>query len=101
MAAKTNAVREVERGEILRYLAEVNFGWITPRTLLAYLDHRALSIGTEQLDFHLNYLAEGGLILIQWEPKELGKKPCILAVKITKAGIDALDQRPAGDPGFR
>ncbi len=99
--ARNNAVREVERGEILRFLAEINFRPATFATLLAYLDHRALSITSSQLAFHLRYLAGKGFVEITNEPKSLGQCERILIAKITPAGIDLLDQRRAGDSGVK
>lgn len=93
---KTNEVREIERGEILRFLAELGFAPATPRTLRVHLDHAALSVGEDQMEFHLRYLIGKGFIIADSDGAGT-----ILCVRITPAGVDLLDRRRAGDPGVR
>ena len=92
---------EVERGEIIRYLAEVGFSTVTFRALINHLDYSGYSVTDEGLEFHLGYLTQKGFIEIEEEQKEAGKKKRILFVQITPAGVDLHDHRKKGDTGVR
>ncbi len=92
---------EVERGEILRYLAEVYPRRITPRTLQHHLDYAGYTVSEDDLDFHLGYLVEKGFVEVDVLEREAGKQPHVRVVKITPAGIDLLDRRRKGETGVR
>jgi hypothetical protein len=93
--------REVERGEVLRYLAEVYPSLATLRSLVNHLDYSGYSVSAEDLEFHLWYLAEKGFVEIDEYPREAGERRQIRGAKITPAGVDLLDHRKKGDPGVR
>lgn len=92
---------EVERGEILRLLAEMSFRPATPKTILAHLDYMGYAINNDRLRFHLNYLCEKRFVEIEMADHDLGEDERIRVVKITPAGIDLLDRRKKGDSGVR
>ena len=98
---KSELIHEVERGEIIRFMAEVGFSAVTPRTLINHLDYSGYSVTEEGLEFHLQYLTQKGFVEIEEEQKEAGKKKRILFTKITPAGVDLLDHRKRGDTGVR
>ena len=93
--------REVERGEILRYLAEVYPGGATPTTLLHHMDYSGYTVDRSTLSFHITYLAEKGYALIDAYVPEVGHPSEVRLVKITPAGIDLLDRRKKGESGVR
>jgi len=98
---RTTTAREVERGEMLRYLMEVYPGGATPQTLLHHLDYSGYSVDRETLDFHIHYLAEKGYAAVDAHEPEVGHPPEVRLVKITPAGIDLLDRRRKGETGVR
>lgn len=101
MPKKWNEIaHEVERGEILRYLAEVYPASATPRTLLHHLDYSGYSIGDDELGFHLTYLAQKGFIRLEAD-EQVGEECRIRIVAITPEGIDLLDRRKRGESGVR
>jgi len=93
--------KEVERGEILRYLAEAYPGVATFPGIINYLDYSAYTITKEDVEFHLEYLMGKGFVEIEEHPRVAGVLRKIRAIKITPAGIDLLDRRTAGDSGVR
>ena len=93
--------KEVERGEILRYLAEAYPGVATFSGIINYLDYAAYSTTKEDVEFHLEYLMGKGFIEIEEHPRVAGHLRKIRAIKITPAGIDLLDRRAVGDSGVR
>ena len=92
---------EIERGEILRFLAELGFRPATPRSVLAHLDYMGYSLTAEVMDFHLRYLACKGLIDIELFARNLGEAERVRIATITAAGVDALDRRRKGEVGVR
>ena len=93
--------KEVERGEILRYLTEAYPGVATFRAIVNYLDSQSYSATNEDVGFHLAYLCQKGFVELEYHPKRAGDELLIRAAKITPAGIDLIDQRKAGDAGVR
>lgn len=98
---KSELRHEVERGEIIRYLAEAGFSPVTFRALISYLDYSGYSVTEEGLEFHLRYLTQKGFIKIEEERHKAGEKQRILFAEINPAGVDLLDQRKRGDTGIR
>jgi len=99
--ANKQTLHEVERGEILRYLAEVYPRAATPRTLQHHLDYVGYAVTADDLDFHLGYLAQKGFLEVETYPTDVGEEREIRVLRITPAGIDLLDRRRKGEPGVR
>lgn len=92
---------KTERGQILRYLAELGLGQsATPRSLLDFMDDYGYSLTPDRLDFHLRYMAEKGFVRLESFPKEIGLPELIRTVSITAKGVDYIDRRRAGDEGI-
>jgi repressor of nif and glnA expression len=101
MAANKRTDHEIERGEIMRFLAELGFRPATPRSILAHLDYMGYSVTDEVMAFHLRYLASKGLIEIELFDRNLGQAERVRIATITAAGVDALDLRRKGELGAR
>jgi hypothetical protein len=99
--AAEQRVHEIQRGEILRYLAIVYPAWATPKMLLYHLRDLRYPATSKTLRFHLEYLAGKGLLEVQREREAIGEEQAVLATRITPVGIDALDNRTGGDLGFK
>jgi hypothetical protein len=96
--ATKNAVDDVARGEILRFLKGIYPQGATPLTLIHYLHgERAISLNEESLSFHVQYLAEEGYASFELQRNRLYDPPTIRLVRITKAGIDRVCGRPESD----
>jgi hypothetical protein len=92
---------EIQRGEILRYLARAGFNPVPPKSLLYHLRDMRYPSGWKSLNFHLEYLEQKGWVKLERaQPRgaeELPEEKKILAVVITAAGVDAQDARlPSG-----
>jgi len=101
MKKKTPEVRDLERGEILRFLVEFYPDAVTPKMLLYHLDDAALSVSEEALRFHIQYLADKGFVTFEVAPKIVGEEQEIRAVKAAPAGVDFVDRRKKGEVGIR
>lgn len=101
MAKKSPDIRDIERGEILRFLVEFYPGAVTSKMLLYHLDDSAYSVSEEALHFHIEYLAQIGFLAYEMEDKVVGEARRIKTVKITPAGIDYVDRRKLGEVGVR
>jgi hypothetical protein len=90
---------EIVRGKILHYLGLIYPQSATLLLLQGELDLLGYSLGMEELNFHVNYLAEKDLVVIG-----SGKGPrtvrSIPLVKITAKGIDYRDGRLPLDEGI-
>ena len=98
---KSQALHEIERGEILRFLAEVYPNPVTPNMLMHHLDDSAYSVDDDELGFHFAYLFEKGYIALEEFARRAGEKRRIRWVKITARGIDRIDNRPPESDGVR
>jgi hypothetical protein len=101
MKKKTPEVRDIERGEILRFLVEFYPDAVTPKMLLYHLDDAALSVSEEALRFHIVYLTQKGFATFELAPKVVGEETEIRSVKVTPAGVDFVDRRKKGEVGIR
>lgn len=100
--AVKNVMEDVTRGEILLYLEKVYPQGSTPQTLRHYLQsERAILVDEDRLAFHIHYLAEGGLVSFELQPRSSLDPEKIRLVKITAAGIDRVEGRPKNDVGVR
>jgi hypothetical protein len=96
----TNNLRqeEVVRGKILYYLALIYPQPATLPLLQGELDIFGYPVTSEQVNYHVSYLAEKGLVSVECKrgPKSARE---IELVKITARGIDYYDGRLPGDEG--
>lgn len=90
--------KEIIRGKILYYLALIYPQSATLPLLQGELDIFGYPVTTEQLDFHVAYLAEKGLVSVERKrgPKSAREIPL---VRITAKGIDYHDGRLPADEG--
>jgi hypothetical protein len=89
--------KELVRGRILYYLALIYPQAATLPLLQGELDIFGYAVPMEELNFHVAYLAEKGLVSVEQAhgPESLRR---ISLVKITAKGIDYVDGRlPAGE----
>ncbi len=98
---RSSVSQEVERGEMLRFLAEVFPDGATPRTLLHHLDFSGYTVDRDGMAFHIEYLHGKGYVELEHQEREAGHPPEIRLVKITPAGIDLLDRRKKSETGVR
>lgn len=91
--------KEIVRGKILQYLGLIYPQPATLPLLQGELDFFGYPITLEELNFHLAYLAEKGLVAIEAAhgPKTF-RSVCL--VKITARGIDYRDGRLPLDNGI-
>ena len=91
-------LKEVIRGKILYYLALIYPQPATLPLLQGELDIFGYPVSTEQLNFHIAYLTEKGLVNVEQKrgPKSARE---IALVKITAKGIDYYDGRLPADDG--
>ena len=96
---------EIQRGEILRYLARAGFIAVPPKSLLYHLRDMRYPTGWNALNFHLEYLEQKGWVKLErGRPRgaeELAEEKKIVAVVITAAGVDAQDARLPNEPGVK
>ncbi|MFB3921589.1 MAG: hypothetical protein ACE145_07695 [Terriglobia bacterium] len=92
--------KEVIRGKILYYLALVYPEPVTLPLLQAELDLFGYPVPFDELNFHLAYLAEKGLVSLEnaglAEPRPPRR---VTLVKITARGIDYFDGRLPAEEG--
>jgi hypothetical protein len=90
--------KEIIRGKVLYYLALIYPQPATLPLLQGELDIFGYPVTMEQLNFHVAYLAEKGLVSVERKrgPKSRHE---ITLVKITARGIDYHDGRLPADEG--
>lgn len=94
--------KELVRGRILTYLALIYPQSATLPLLQGELDIFGYAVPVDELNFHVAYLGEKGLVGV--EPRSLGARgPANLGpislVKITAKGIDYVDGRLPAEEG--
>jgi hypothetical protein len=91
--------KEILRGKILQYLGLIYPQPATLPLLQGELDFFGYPITLDELNFHLAYLAEKGLVAFESArgPKTLRS---VILVKITAKGIDYRDGRLPVDEGI-
>ena len=90
--------KEIIRGKILYYLALVYPQAVTLPLLQGELDLFGYPVPSEELNFHLAYLAEKGLVSVD-EAGSVQPRRKVALVKITAKGIDYHDGRLPADEG--
>lgn len=98
-------LHEIKRGWIMEYLVTAGIRPIPPRALLYHLRDVRCPTDWKGLNDHLTYLEQKGFVKLE-RAVPRGAEPVkeseiFLAVTLTAAGLDAYDQRAAGDTGFR
>jgi len=88
--------KEIVRGKILYYLKLIYPQSATLPLLQGELDIFGYPVPIDDLDFHVAYLAEKGLVNVDKRPHA---RRSITLVKITAKGIDYLDGRLPRDEG--
>lgn len=88
--------KEIVRGKILYYLKLIYPQSATLPLLQGELDIFGYPVPLDDLDFHVAYLAEKGLVNVDERPNA---RRSITLVKITAKGIDYLDGRLPKDEG--
>ncbi len=90
---------ELIRGKVLYYLALIYPQPATLPLLQGELDIFGYPVTLEQLNFHVSYLAEKGLVGVE---RKRGPKSAreITLVRITAKGIDYYDGRLPADEGI-
>jgi hypothetical protein len=90
--------KEIVRGKVLYYLALIYPQPATLPLLQGELDIFGYPVTLEQLNFHVAYLAEKGLVSVE---RKRGPKSAreITLVRITATGIDYYDGRLPADEG--
>ena len=94
--------KDLVRGKILYYLALVYPQPVTLPLLQGELDLFGYPVPTDELRFHLAYLAEKELVAVDEPGPPAGGQPRrkVTLVKITAKGIDYHDGRLPGDAGI-
>jgi hypothetical protein len=97
--AATVRHKEIIRGKILYYLGLIYPQAATLPLLQGELDIFGYPVPLEELNFHLAYLAEKGLVAVERVrgPRSRHEIPL---VKITAQGIDYFDGRLPADEGI-
>src|SRR5690242_16946519 len=88
--------KEIVRGKILYYLKLIYPQSATLPLLQGELDIFGYPVPIDDLEFHVAYLAEKGLVNVDKRPHA---RCSITLVKITAKGIDYLDGRLPRDEG--
>ncbi len=91
--------KEVVRGKILYYLKLIYPQAATLPLLQGELDIFGYPVPMEDLDFHVAYLAEKGLVAVEKTRGPRAHRPVTL-VRITARGIDTFDGRTPSDEGI-
>ena len=90
--------KEIIRGKILYYLALVYPQAVTLPLLQGELDLFGYPVPTDELKFHLAYLAEKALVSVD-DAGSVQPRRKVALVKITAKGIDYHDGRLPADEG--
>jgi hypothetical protein len=96
--AATIRHKEVIRGKILYYLGLIYPQPATLPLLQGELDIIGYPVPVEELNFHIAYLAEKGLVAVELVRGPRSRREIPL-VKITAQGIDYFDGRLPADEG--
>ena len=91
--------REIVRGKILYYLALIYPQAATLPLLQGELDLFGYPILTDELNFHVAYLAEKGLVTFE-NVRPRNARRAVALVKITAKGIDLYDGRLPAEEGI-
>jgi hypothetical protein len=91
--------KEIIRGKILYYLALIYPQPATLPLLQGELDVFGYPVLMDELNFHLAYLAEKGLVSLENPPAGGQPRRKVTLVKITAKGIDYHDGRLPADEG--
>jgi len=90
--------KEVIRGKILYYLALVYPQAVTLPLLQGELDLFGYPVPLDEMNFHLAYLGEKGLVSLE-DASATEPRRKVTLVKITARGIDYVDGRLPGEEG--
>jgi len=90
--------KEIIRGKILYYLGLIYPQSATLPLLQGELDIIGYAVPVEELNFHIAYLAEKGLVAVEHVRGPHSRREIPL-VKITAQGIDYFDGRLPADEG--
>jgi hypothetical protein len=96
--AETVRHREIIRGKILYYLGLIYPQAATLPLLQGELDIFGYAVPLEELNFHIAYLSEKGLVSVERVRGPRSRREIPL-VKITAQGIDYFDGRLSADEG--
>jgi len=91
--------KELLRGKIMFYLNLIYPQTATLPLLQAELDYFGYAVPIEELNFHVAYLAEKGLVDVE-TARGPHTRGTMTLVKITARGIDLLDGRLPADEGI-
>ena len=91
--------KELIRGKILYYLGLIYPQPATIPLLQGELDFVGFPVAAEDLNFHVAYLAEKGLVTIE-RARPSGIHRSVSMIKITAKGIDYCDGRLPADEGI-
>ena len=91
--------KELMRGKIMFYLHLIYPQTATLPLLQAELDYFGYPLPMDELNFHVAYLAEKGLVEVE-SARGTHTRGTITLVKITARGIDLLDGRLPPDEGI-
>jgi len=97
--AATVRHKEIIRGKILYYLGLIYPQAATLPLLQGELDIFGYPVPLEELNFHIAYLTEKGLVAVELVRGPRSRREIPL-VKITAQGIDYLDGRLPDDEGI-
>jgi hypothetical protein len=97
--AATVRHKEIIRGKILYYLGLIYPQAATLPLLQGELDIFGYPVPVEELNFHIAYLTEKGLVAVELVRGPRSRREIPL-VKITAQGIDYLDGRLPDDEGI-
>jgi hypothetical protein len=90
--------KELVRGKILHYLALVYPQPVTLPLLQGELDLFGYPVPMDELNFHLAYLTEKGLVALE-DAGSVQPRRKVALVKITAKGIDYYDGRLPAEEG--
>jgi hypothetical protein len=91
--------KELVRGKILHYLALVYPQPVTLPLLQGELDLFGYPVPMDELNFHLAYLTEKGLVALE-DAGSVQPRRKVALVKITAKGIDYYDGRLPAEEGI-
>jgi hypothetical protein len=91
--------KEIVRGKILHYLALVYPQPVTLPLLQGELDLFGYPVPMDELNFHLAYLTEKGLVALE-DAGSVQPRRKVALVKITAKGIDYYDGRLPAEEGI-
>ncbi|MBI1940597.1 MAG: hypothetical protein HYS33_03715 [Acidobacteria bacterium] len=96
---KTLRHKEIVRGKILYYLALIYPQAATLPLLQGELDLFGYAVVMDELNFHVAYLAEKGLVTYE-NVRPQNARRAVTLVKITAKGIDLYDGRLPAEEGI-